>query len=181
MALTPGDIVIAPIRENITAYRFEEVPLEKRIQGLQVLDRQPRMDDRQVFVEAGRASDIFREFGFRQWNFAYTDAGVIKAFHYHLQQEDAFFIISGKARVPLIDLRKDSPTFGIANTLFAGPPIYRTIRIPMGVAHGYEALTDVIMSYLVSQEWNKADEIKIEPGSEPFRLLGYAEWGRKHR
>jgi dTDP-4-dehydrorhamnose 3,5-epimerase len=181
MPLQPQDVSLTRIKENITAYSLGQIPLEKRIAGLQVSECSPRLDDRQFFLEIGRDTGIFKDFPFRQANYAQTDAGVIKAFHYHLHQQDIFFFISGKARVPLVDLRVNSPTYGIANTFFAGPPVFRAIRIPEGVAHGYEALTEVRMMYFVNQTYNPQDERRIEPGTKEFRKLGYRDWGRKNR
>ena len=48
-------------------------------------------DDRGHFAEVFRTTDpIARGFEFRQTSITRTRAGVIKAFHYHLQQEDIF-------------------------------------------------------------------------------------------
>jgi dTDP-4-dehydrorhamnose 3,5-epimerase-like enzyme len=45
----------------------------------------------------------------------------IKAFHYHLHQTDCWTPAMGLLQVALVDLRVGSPTFGVRNTIYAGP------------------------------------------------------------
>ena len=72
----------------------------------------------------------------------------------------------GSARVVLHDLREGSPTDG--NTLVLdlgedadGTHLHRGVFIPPGVAHGFAALTDMTMTYLVDGYYNPADELGV--------------------
>ena len=43
-------------------------------------------------------------------------------------------------QIALVDLRPDSPTYGLKNTLYAGSLKPWQIRIPPGVGHGYKVI-----------------------------------------
>ena len=46
----------------------------------------------------------------------------------------------GMFQVALVDLRRDSRTFGIRNTLYVGTLRPWQLRIPPGVGHGYKVI-----------------------------------------
>ena len=74
---------------------------------------------------------------------------------------------SGGARVVLHDLRDGSPTDGATLTLDLGAQPgrrrhdHRGVYIPPGVAHGFAALTDMTITYLVDGYYNPADELGV--------------------
>jgi len=138
-------------------------------------------DDRGHFAEIFRASDaIARGFDFQQSSLTLTRAGVIKAFHYHLLQDDIFCPVLGTARIVLIDFRKDSKTFGLAHSIFAGDRYLKAVRIPAGVAHGYEVFPgdDLILVYATNREYDREDEHRV-PHDDP--TVAFTEWGVRHR
>ncbi len=72
----------------------------------------------------------------------------------------------GSCRVVLHDLRAGSPTDGatLAVDLGArddGTHDHRGVFIPPGVAHGFAALTDMTITYLVDGYYNPADELGV--------------------
>lgn len=77
---------------------------------------------------------------FGQTTFTVTFPGTIKAFHWHRNQDDVWFVASGKALVVLYDQRENSPTFGQTETFTAGTDDYKVIVIPAGVVHGFKVL-----------------------------------------
>jgi dTDP-4-dehydrorhamnose 3,5-epimerase len=89
--------------------------------------------------------------------------GTIKAFHYHLQQTDYWAVVSGLLQVALVDLRPDSPTFGLRNTLYIGPMRPWQILIPPGVGHGYKVVSreSVVLVYVTDRNYNPEDEGRI--------------------
>ena len=93
--------------------------------------------------------------------------GTIKAFHWHEQQDDVWFVATGKVRVVLYDRRPDSTTKGETHVISAGTDDYKVIVIPVGVAHGYQVLTDepVMLFYHVTEPYNPAhpDEQRLSP------------------
>ena len=72
----------------------------------------------------------------------------------------------GRARVVLHDLRDGSPTDGATLALDLGARAdgthdHRGVFIPPGVAHGFAALTDMTITYLVDGYYNPADELGV--------------------
>ena len=67
----------------------------------------------------------------------------------------------GRARVGLHDLRVGSPTEGASLTLEIGEHDDRGVFIPPGVAHGFAALTDLTLTYLVDGYYNPDDELGV--------------------
>jgi dTDP-4-dehydrorhamnose 3,5-epimerase len=173
-------IEIARIREHhVLTGRGEEEP--GRIEGALVRRLTLHADDRGHVAEILRISDpICGDFTVRQSNLTLTRAGVIKAFHYHLHQDDIFCPLAGTARIAMVDFRKGSSTFGWANTVFAGERYPRVVRIPAGVAHGYEVLPgpDLLLVYFTSREYDPADEFRVPHDDD---RVGYADWGIRHR
>ena len=154
---------------------------EGRIDGVIVRPLTLYPDDRGHFTEIFRDSDpIASGFTVRQSSLTRTRAGVIKAFHYHLLQDDIFCPLIGTARIALIDFRPASPTYKRANSIFAGELYPKAVRIPAGVAHGYEVFSgeDLLMVYYTNQTYNPNDEYRL---SYDDPAIGFDQWGVKNR
>jgi dTDP-4-dehydrorhamnose 3,5-epimerase len=115
-------------------------------------------DARGRFVETYRRSwfPLGREMV--QGNRSEKQAGAVVGLHYHLHQADYWYVTRGRARVVLHDLRLGSPTDGATEVLEIGEHDDRGVFIPPGVAHGFAALTDLTLTYLVDHYYNPADE-----------------------
>ena len=88
-------------------------------------------------------------------------AGAVVGLHYHLHQADYWLVPRGTARVVLHDLRVGSPTEGATLTLDIGEGDNRGVFVPPGVAHGFGALTDLTLTYLVDSYYNPEDELGV--------------------
>ena len=89
----------------------------------------------------------------RQANLAWSRKGVIRALHYHERgQDDLFFCLQGMVRVVVLD-RETGETF----TEDIGDDNPVAIYVPGTHAHGYEALTDCLFCYFVTEEYDAAD------------------------
>jgi dTDP-4-dehydrorhamnose 3,5-epimerase len=98
--------------------------------------------------------------------------------HYHLHQADYWYVAAGCARVVLHDLRRGSPTDGATLTLDLGQSKdhsheHRGVFIPPGVAHGFAALTDVTIIYLIDRYYDPTDELGVA-WNDPEVV---ADWG----
>jgi len=115
-------------------------------------------DARGRFVETYRRSwfPLGREMV--QANRSDKQAGAVVGLHYHLHQADYWYVTRGRARVVLHDLRVGSPTDGATEILEIGEDDDRGVFIPPGVAHGFAALTDLTLTYLVDAYYNPSDE-----------------------
>ena len=65
----------------------------------------------------------------------------------------------GNARVVLHDLREGGPTDGATLELDLSGDNHMGVFIPPGVAHGFAAITDTVITYLVDGYYNPADEL----------------------
>ena len=118
--------------------------------------------------ERGRFMETFRKEWFpqRSWNIIQTNrsdskAGVLRGLHYHFHQVDYWYVISGKIRAGLYDLRPDSPTQGAAQAIDLGEEHQLGIFIPVGVAHGFVTLKDATLIYVVDNYYDGADEYGV--------------------
>jgi len=118
-------------------------------------------DDRGRFVETYRRQwfPLGREMV--QANRSEKQAGAVVGLHYHLHQADYWYVLRGRARVVLHDLRQGSPTTGATEVLELDGDEDRGLFIPPGVAHGFASLTDVLLWYLVDGYYNPADELGL--------------------
>jgi len=156
-------------------------PEKGQIEGAVIKELKLWPDDRGHFAEILRdVEDICQDFEIRQSSVTMTRPGVIKAFHYHLTQDDIFVPLIGTTRVALVDFRTDSPTYGLANSIFCGEQYMKAVRIPRGVAHGYEVMPgkDMVMVYYTNQHYNPDDEFRFDH-DDP--AIGFDHWGIEYR
>ena len=133
----------------------------KTIEGVYVVSLQSFTDERGRFIETYRREWIPGAQEMVQSNRSDSRAGVLRGLHYHLFQADFWYAPSGRAIAALYDFRESSPTSGASELLEFGDGNEIGIYIPPGVAHGFYALTDVTMTYLVDQYFDGSDELGI--------------------
>ena len=108
-------------------------------------------DDRGWFTELVRASLLPKPI--KQANLSRSRKGVIRGLHYHERgQDDLFVCLSGMVRVVVLD-RATGEVF----TEDIGDDNPVAIYVPGTKAHGYEALTDCLFCYFVTEEYDGAD------------------------
>ncbi len=125
-----------------------------------------REDDRGWFAELMRASELPKPV--RQANLAHSRRGVIRGLHYHERgQDDLFLCLQGMVRVVVLD-RQTGETF----TEDIGDRNPVAVYVPGRHAHGYEALSDCLFCYFVTEEYDPAspDEHGV-PWNDP-RVAG---------
>jgi dTDP-4-dehydrorhamnose 3,5-epimerase len=107
-------------------------------------------DDRGWFVELMRSGTLPKPV--RQSNLSFSRKGVIRGLHYHERgQDDLFTCLSGMVRVVVLD-RETGETF----TEDIGDDNRIALYIPGSLAHGYEALTNCLFLYHVTEEYDAA-------------------------
>jgi dTDP-4-dehydrorhamnose 3,5-epimerase len=108
-------------------------------------------DDRGWFTELMRVGALPKPV--RQSNLSFSRRGTIRGLHYHERgQDDLFACVQGMVRVVVLD-RDSGETF----TEDIGDDNPVAIYIPGVHAHGYEALTDCLFLYHVTEEYDAAD------------------------
>ena len=118
-------------------------------------------DARGRFVESYRRSWFKDGREMVQANRSDKMAGSVVGLHYHLRQADYWYPIRGAARTVLHDLREGSPTEGGTLVFDWGDANPCGVYIPPGVAHGFAALTDVTLTYLVDRYYSPEDELGV--------------------
>lgn len=119
--------------------------------------------------ERGRFMETFRAEWFPQANWerlqsnrSDSSAGVLRGLHYHFKQVDYWCAVSGSIRVGLVDLRRSSSTYLASASIDMGGDKLLGLFIPEGVAHGFAALTNCTLIYIVNNYYNGgADEYGI--------------------
>ena len=108
-------------------------------------------DERGWFAELTRASALPKPI--RQANLSRSRRGVIRGLHYHEGgQDDLFVCLEGMVRVVVLN-RETGEIF----TEDIGDDNPVAIYVTGTNAHGYEALTDCLFAYLVTEEYDPAD------------------------
>lgn len=130
--------------------------------------------------ERGRFLETFRREWFpqRRWDIIQTNrsdskAGVLRGLHYHHQQVDYWYVCCGQIRAGLCDLRPTSPTYKACQMIEMGEKNEIGLFIPMGVAHGFLALTEATLTYLVDNYYDGADEFGLAWNDPELNL----DWG----
>jgi dTDP-4-dehydrorhamnose 3,5-epimerase len=152
------------------------------IEGVRVAPFNIWPDDRGYFLEVLRAGQgLAGHFDPRssQVSAALSYPGAIKAFHFHTDQTDFWVPAQGLFQVALVDLRPDSRTFGVKNTIYAGTLRPWQILIPPGVGHGYKVVgrDPAMLVYVTNRFYNPEDEGRI-----PYNDPGIAyDWELQHK
>jgi dTDP-4-dehydrorhamnose 3,5-epimerase len=121
------------------------------IDGIEVIPLRRFEDERGWFCELMRVSVLPKQV--RQSNLVFSRQGTIRGLHYHERgQDDLFACVQGMVRVVVLD-RESGETF----TEDIGDDNPVAIYIPGRHGHGFEALTDVLFCYHVTEEYDPAD------------------------
>lgn len=132
------------------------------IQDVQIARLKLWQDERGFFTETFRKS----WFPQRSWDIVQTNRsesrqGVVRGLHYHFHQVDYWYVPMGMIRAVMVDLRPHSPTYRAVQTIDMGEANPLGLFIPTGVAHGFAALTDVTMTYIVDNYYDSTDEFGV--------------------
>ena len=98
-------------------------------------------DERGFLMEMIRRDDDVYIAGGSEFGQVYLTTalpGVVKAWHFHENQDDNFCIIKGNAKVVLYDERDESESKAEINEFFIGEDNPCVIHIPVGVFHGFK-------------------------------------------
>jgi dTDP-4-dehydrorhamnose 3,5-epimerase len=144
------------------------------IAGVLIVELKAYRDERGRFMETFR-KDWFpqRPWAQIQSNLSQSKAGVVRGLHYHFRQVDYWFVVDGTIRAALVDVRPNSATFHATQTIVMGGEDETGLFIPVGVAHGFAALTDVTLMYHVDNYYDSHDEFGIAWDDPDLAI----EWG----
>ena len=119
----------------------------------------------ETFREAVLQETLQQPIRFVQDNESVSKKGVIRGLHYQLPpmaQSKLVRVVQGKVWDVIVDLRKDSPTFGETFGMELSAENKKQLFIPQGFAHGYITLSDTAtFVYKVDNYYSKAQEASI--------------------
>lgn len=121
-------------------------------------------DSRGYFFESFR-KEMLEKAGIRQdWvqeNQSFSKKGTVRGLHFQTgdhAQAKLVSVIQGKVLDVVLDLRKDSQTYGAIYTVVLDAEKHNMLYIPEGFAHGFSVLEDAIFSYKCSAYYHKESE-----------------------
>lgn len=124
-----------------------------RIEGVKLITPFYSEDARGYFVK-GIEKGVFQG-----WNLdldvceefeSYSRQGVLRGLHFQIEEPQIkiVHVIKGKVQDVVVDLRKDSPTYGEYLEILLSDENHHFLWVPRGFAHGFLVLSeDAIMSY----------------------------------
>lgn len=140
---------------------------ETTIQGLIEILPGVFEDNRGYFLETFHAGK-FKDYGiphqFLQVNQSYSVKGVLRGLHFQKEpfaQGKLAKVATGRVLDIVVDLRKDSPTFGHYAKVVLDSTLNNMLYVPEGFAHGFLALENTVFTYMCTQVYNKPSESGI--------------------
>ena len=139
---------------------------ETKLEGCFVIEPKVHKDKRGYFIESFNQNNFNKIFGleieFVQDNESMSSRGVLRGLHYQTNefaQAKLVRVIKGKVLDVVVDLRKNSKTFGAHISVELTEENKKQVYVPRGFAHGFLVLQDnTIFSYKCDNYYNKASE-----------------------
>ena len=140
--------------------------IETKLKDCYILEPN-RFEDNRGFFTPYYIDEEAKKLGFKgvvQTNRSGSSKGVLRGLHFQQNprcQAKIVEVINGKAIDIVVDLRKDSSTYGKYLAVELSDKNHRQLFVPRGFAHGFIALSDnTIFQYLVDNKYEK----KLEAG-----------------
>jgi len=140
--------------------------IETKIKGLCVIEPDVFEDERGYFFESYSKKKLdghlSEKYEFIQYNESKSTYGVIRGLHYQLapySQTKLIRVVHGKIYDVVVDLRKESATFGEWYGIELSGEDKNQFLIPKGLAHGFAVLSDTaIIAYSCDEYYNPQSE-----------------------
>jgi len=140
---------------------------ETEFEGLFEIEPEKFTDERGWFFEYFKA-DRFKKAGlpfeFVQDNQSFSKKGVLRGLHFQRpphEQAKLVSVISGRVLDVVVDLRKNSSTFGKSFSYLLDGERKNMLLVPEGFAHGFLALEDTVFFYKCTRLYNRNAEVGI--------------------
>jgi dTDP-4-dehydrorhamnose 3,5-epimerase len=147
--------------------------LPTELGGTVLLEPVVHGDERGFFIETFRR-DLWAEHGveaeFVQHNHSRSGRGTLRGLHFQTEPGQAKLVRCARGEIfdVVVDLRRDSSTFGQWEGHFLDDEAHRQLFVPVGFAHGFAVLSEVAdVNYLCSSTYDPATEFGIawdDPG-----------------
>ena len=122
--------------------------LETNFKGLFVITTDLFKDERGYLVETYQEDILFKKLSFRSILELEVESkkNVLRGMHYQLEpyaQAKIIRVSKGRVLDVVVDLRKDSETYGENFSIILNDENQRQLYVPEGFAHGYYVLSDI--------------------------------------
>lgn len=138
---------------------------ELSLKGVLLISPQAFLDERGFFKETYhkmRYGDCGIAIQFVQDNHSFSKKNVIRGMHFQSTpgQDKLVSVTQGKIFDVVVDLRKDSPTFGRWEGIYLDGESHQQLFIPKGFAHGFCVVSNegAHVTYKVSTPYDSATE-----------------------
>tara|TARA_B110000902_G_scaffold186996_1_gene211625 strand:- start:44 stop:604 length:561 start_codon:yes stop_codon:yes gene_type:complete len=152
------------------------------IQGIVVIEPTVLSDKRGYFLESFNKNQFEKVIGkvsFVQDNESRSSKGVLRGLHYQkppFAQAKLVRCIEGEILDIAVDIRKDSPTYGLYHSAVLTGENKKQLFVPRGFAHGFVVLSDsAVFAYKVDNTYAPDYEAGIKWNDKELGV----EWGLK--
>jgi len=141
------------------------------MRAVSLIDSFHSSDSRGNFVKILKCEDIrtIPQFNLEEVFFTTSHKGAVRGMHLQvgLASNWRFIqVLRGNAFDVLLDLRQDEETFLQHQVNFLSAESPQSLIIPPGIAHGFQALTDVEIIYITSHRHDP----ELDRGVNPFSI-----------
>jgi dTDP-4-dehydrorhamnose 3,5-epimerase len=141
--------------------------LETKLDGVALIEPQVHGDARGFMVETfarGEWAGLGVDVDFVQHNHSRSAQGTLRGIHFQTAPGQAKLVRCARGRIldVAVDLRKDSPTYGLWESQVLDDEEHRQLFVPVGFGHGFAVLSEVAdVCYQVSSLYDPATEAGI--------------------
>lgn len=130
-----------------------------------LINRPTFADDRGFFRESIRVKDLEAEtgntFSIVQANHARSSKNTLRGIHV-APWNKLIYVTKGKVQAVIVDVQKDSPTFGKYESFILGDDTKNSLYVPKSCGNSYVVLSEEAdYTYLTDQEWAPGLEYNI--------------------
>ena len=137
------------------------------IDDLLIIEPQLFKDDRGFFYESYNKNNLDKIINivFVQDNVSKSNKGVIRGLHFQkppFEQTKLVRCVSGKILDVIVDIRKNSKTYGKSFSIELSSKNNKQLLVPKGFAHGFQVISDeAIVNYKVDEYYDPDSESGI--------------------
>ena len=135
------------------------------IKDLLIIEPQLFKDERGFFYESYNKNNLDINIVFVQDNESKSYKGVIRGLHFQtppFEQTKLVRCVSGKILDVIVDIRKNSKTYGKSFSIELSSENNKQLFVPKGFAHGFQVISDeAIVNYKVDNYYNPKSDSGI--------------------
>ncbi len=139
--------------------------IDSRLTGVKKIIPSLHKDNRGKFLETWNKKlyeNLIGDVTFCKDNLSFSKKNVIRGLHYQYPEDEQgklVYVLLGRILDVVVDIRKESPSFGEWDSFTLDDQLNHQVWIPKGFAHGFCVLSDyAVVQYKCTAPWNKLSE-----------------------